>query len=364
MSLRKRFKLAALLLAALTWPAVAPAHQGDENPAPDKAGRVLELIRRTQWPVGDSDRAGGPIVLLVMGDCQTAKQIIDVLEGQVARDRSIVVRPFNPGPAAATPDQASAALKKALSAAHAVYLCAGQQNRLPNLLPLLAEAGVLTISDIPGFIDQGGMACITVRDEKVFLDVDETKLAAARLKLAPPAVDSVPADRGSSIKAGMVLNFIRYADWPDTPDGAPAQPIVLTLVGESPIAVHIRQAMQEQRVRGRPIDVRMLKYPAKAAPDSQESQAFKAQARRAQVVFICDSERDRVESILNDLAGADVLTVSDVGAFAERGGMLGLTIRKERVVFDANPLAIQGTQLKVSSQLLRLARTVKTRGQS
>jgi hypothetical protein len=53
--------------------------------------------------------------------------------------------------------------------------------------------------------------------------------------------------------------------------------------------------------------------------------------------------------------------VSDIEEFAASGGMLGLTIRERRIAFDANEDAVREAGLRVSSQVLRLARTVRSR---
>jgi hypothetical protein len=172
-------------------------------------------------------------------------------------------------------------------------------------------------------------------------------------------------DRAATVKAGMVLNFIRYTEWPPRAFATDQSPIVMTILGDGGIAGSLERTVKNQQVHGRNVEIRSLTYPKLLAGETEVSQdrlrAFRGQLLSSHVVFICDSERDRLKAILQDLDGSDILTVSDLEDFAERGGMLGLAIRSDKVAFDANPGRIQATQLKVSSQLLRLARTVKSR---
>ena len=59
------------------------------------------------------------------------------------------------------------------------------------------------------------------------------------------------------------------------------------------------------------------------------------------------------------MKGAPVLTVGDGDGFARGGGMIGLFVEDGRMRFAINPNAAQRAGLRLSSQLLKLARIVK-----
>lgn len=189
---------------------------------------------------------------------------------------------------------------------------------------------------------------------------------AVALGWATPAPgQSTAEDRASNVKAAMVLNFLRYTEWPERQASA-EDPIVLTLLGTCQIDRSLEEAVSGQRVHGRPILLRRLSIPSPAPnePGGATSQlrAFQEDLQRSNAIFVCDSERAHLAMILEGVSRTDVLTVSDTEGFAERGGMLGLAIRNNRIAFDANTEQIDRAQLKVSSRLLRLAHTVKTKG--
>jgi len=79
------------------------------------------------------------------------------------------------------------------------------------------------------------------------------------------------------------------------------------------------------------------------------------------MMFIAESEERRIPELLRVVKGSPVLTVGDVDGFAEAGGMIGLINADNRVQFEINNEAAQRANLKISSQLLRLARLVKER---
>jgi hypothetical protein len=183
----------------------------------------------------------------------------------------------------------------------------------------------------------------------------------------PQDAKAQEADRASRIKAGMVLNFIRYTDWPGDAFASADSAVVITVLGEGEIRSALEQTLSGQHVHDRPVEIRRLSYPEPPSGGGEipedRLREFIGQLRASHVLFVCSSEQARIGPVLQSVDGSNVLTVSDIDAFATHGGMLGLAIRNDRVAFDANPDQIQETDLKVSSQLLRLAKTVKTRSQ-
>lgn len=74
-----------------------------------------------------------------------------------------------------------------------------------------------------------------------------------------------------------------------------------------------------------------------------------------QIVFISDSEREKIDAILDALAGAKVLTVGESEGFAKRGGVIGFVVDKEQVRFEINTGAARQAGLMLDLRLLKLA---------
>jgi len=175
------------------------------------------------------------------------------------------------------------------------------------------------------------------------------------------------AARVAAIKAGMVVNFLRYTTWPsgsfkDAEDRK--APIVVTLAGDTGFASALADAVRGVTIGGREIELRQVSYPTarrdETAPRQEDIDAYYASLRGSHAVFFGRSESTRVTESLRKLEGADVLTMSDLGGFAEAGGMLGMVVREKRVAIDANEDAVKATALKLSSRLLKLARIVRS----
>jgi hypothetical protein len=147
----------------------------------------------------------------------------------------------------------------------------------------------------------------------------------------------------SQIKASLVLNFARYVEWPEYVFVSPTDPLQVCLLGRDTLGGAL-SALESKQVNARPVRVRI-------AMTADE-------VRGCHVVFISDSEERRIVPLLRGLAERPVLTVSDIGGFAEAGGGIGIVQGDARLQFDVNRRALEQLKLKASSQLLKLARTL------
>jgi len=56
----------------------------------------------------------------------------------------------------------------------------------------------------------------------------------------------------------------------------------------------------------------------------EERQKWAEEVKKCHVLYVDSALKDRVRSILGDVAGAQLLTIGDADDFARRGGMLGI----------------------------------------
>lgn len=190
-------------------------------------------------------------------------------------------------------------------------------------------------------------------------------VAASVLWVGEARGQELDPERVAAVKAGMVVNFVRYTTWPESAFRSERSPIVVTVVGDHHIDEALVAAARGQSKDGRAIEVRRVRYPPPAAgersPRPEDLSAFYRDLKGSHLVYFGESERGRFGEALRELRGADVLTVSSIPGFAESGGMLGFVVRDRRIAFDANHEAIKETGLQVSSQVLKLARIVRPR---
>ena len=145
----------------------------------------------------------------------------------------------------------------------------------------------------------------------------------------------------TQVKAAFLLNFTKYAEWPPVSFATPAAPLKLCIVGRDPFG----DALRPVTVGGRPLNI--------------EREIADDALKTCHIAYITESEDRRLPRILALLQGKPVLTVSDIDGFAENGGMIELVLTDGRVRFDINLAAASTSQLRLSSQLLKLARSVR-----
>jgi hypothetical protein len=145
------------------------------------------------------------------------------------------------------------------------------------------------------------------------------------------------------VKAAFLYNFARFVEWPrDAPgeDGA----FVVTVLGRDPFGSVLDDTLRGKTIDGKRVVVRR-------ALRSED-------VGRSHILFISDSEKDRLPEILKGLDAAPVLTVGEMSQFAERGGVIRFKLDQERIRLEINVAAAERSRLKISSQLLKLARIV------
>jgi hypothetical protein len=160
-----------------------------------------------------------------------------------------------------------------------------------------------------------------------------------------PGVTAAPPVVGEyQVKAAFLLHFTRYVEWPAQGFPAEGEPFVITLLGEDPFGDSLEAALQDRTVRERPLAIRRV--------------ARLEDVGRSQILFIGGSDSEDLPRILRRLDAAPTLTVGESPHFAEQGGMVRFRRDRDRVGFDINVASTERAGLRISSQLLKLARIV------
>lgn len=160
-----------------------------------------------------------------------------------------------------------------------------------------------------------------------------------RLQAAPP-----PGPSEYEIKAAFVFNFAKFVDWPETSFATSAAPFLIGVSSQDSVFSTFEKTLQGKVVRGHPILVLNLKT--------------KEQVGKCHIVFLSEVEGRQTNQWLESLARTPALTVGESNGFASRGGIINFFLLDNQVRFEINRRAAEKAGLKVSSQLLSLARIV------
>ena len=164
--------------------------------------------------------------------------------------------------------------------------------------------------------------------------------SAAALCGASPLPLNAPE---SAVKAAFLAKFAAYVDWPR---GVAAPAFTLCIVGRASLGRLVDQAAAGQILNGQPIVVRHI-------PRIDASSGCR-------VAYLAGSAAQSVDAAIVALRKAAVLTVTD----SESGsvaGMIHFEVVDRRVRFRIDQVQANAAGLTISSKLLALALSVRTK---
>jgi hypothetical protein len=146
------------------------------------------------------------------------------------------------------------------------------------------------------------------------------------------------------IKAAYLYHFAMFVDWPAEAFSNKNSPIIIGIVGTDPFGPALDDTVRDKRIDGRPLVIKRLDW-------TQD-------LRQCHILFLADGSR--ITDVVRRVSGLSVLIVGETQDLASHGAVINFRIEGNRVRFDINVDAAKRSHLTISSQLLNLARIVRT----
>lgn len=150
-----------------------------------------------------------------------------------------------------------------------------------------------------------------------------------------------------AVKAQFFERFTRFVEWPDSPAGGPSS-FTVCLAGSNELAREIQLLAGRLPFKGRPARVRQLGIGPAPEPEG------------CQAIYVSPSAGIYLDELIARTRGRPILTVADTPGFGQRGVMINMLTVDGYIRFEVNDAAARAARLRLSSQLLRLARLVST----
>lgn len=180
------------------------------------------------------------------------------------------------------------------------------------------------------------------------------------------------------VKAAFIYNFMKFTEWPKEAmdlntekEGAENEnselkpPMVIGVVGDNPFEKAF-EPLLDKKIKDR--DLKVVLIPGlgdslKKAPDRSQAveRYFKDNEptlRACHVLFYCNSEKNYLAEHLRKVKETSVLTVGDMENFIEQNGIISFVKENNKIRFEIRLNQAEKQHLKISSQLLKLARRV------
>lgn len=160
-------------------------------------------------------------------------------------------------------------------------------------------------------------------------------LAASLQAVAQPTLEN-------DVKATFLYNFTKFVEWPPSPGD---ETFRVCAVADGAFVASLDRTLTNESIEGR----RLVRVDPRSAEE----------ARRCGILYVGSGYAERGATLLAAVRDLPVLTVGDGPQFLKQGGTIGFFLDNNRVRFDISLRAAQRSGLKVSSKLLRVARTVE-----
>jgi hypothetical protein len=150
------------------------------------------------------------------------------------------------------------------------------------------------------------------------------------------------------LKAAFIGKFVKYVTWPAERLRDGDTPLVVGVVGQDPFGDKLEAAFKNRKPGDRPVLVRRFH-------GLQDLEA-------AHVLFVPAREAERLGEILHATKAAGLLLIGESDDFAALGGVINFYLEGDKLRFEINTESAKRQRLKVSSDLLKLARIVTDKG--
>jgi hypothetical protein len=160
-------------------------------------------------------------------------------------------------------------------------------------------------------------------------------------------ISMAPSGTKDEVEAAYLYDFAKFIRWPKAAAG---QPISLCVLKDEPLASALQRI-----VAGEVVDGRNLR--AKSLNDV-------SQGEDCNILFLGASEDLHVQEDLAVLHHAPVVTVSNDADFLQQGGIIQFAMIGGAVRFSVNLDAARRAGVTLSSQLLKVALSVKGNAQA
>ncbi len=142
-------------------------------------------------------------------------------------------------------------------------------------------------------------------------------------------------------KAIFVRSLIKLSEWPAEAFATNTSPFVVGVLGRNPFG-EWSGVISTNKIRDREVQV-------------HEFSSVEEARKQAHLLFINPADKNTVPALLAQLQGANVLTLSDMDGFVQKGGMVGLAFERKRIIYRVNRRALTGSKVVLPSQVLKLA---------
>ena len=148
----------------------SPAQQPKPSEYQVKAAYLYNFGRFIKWPAGVAAGKGDSFPVCVLGRDPFGPILDSTLAGEALEGKPVVIRRI--------------AKEQDATDCRILFVSSTEERHLKEILAATDQAGVLTVSDIPGFSRRGGMIQFVMEGDRVRFEINLATAESARLVLS------------------------------------------------------------------------------------------------------------------------------------------------------------------------------------
>jgi hypothetical protein len=164
------FLAGAILVLGLAVPLRVHAQSDDSREYQIKAAFLYNFVQFVKWPSSAFAGPEAPFCIGVLGDDPFGSALNATVEGESINGRRFVVL-------------RSSQLDD-LQGCQMIFICRSEEGELSGILAQLKSRQVLTVSDIPGFADEGGDIDFYLSGDKVRFEINPEPARQSGLQIS------------------------------------------------------------------------------------------------------------------------------------------------------------------------------------
>jgi hypothetical protein len=169
-----RFRAARLFLLSLLLLRGGSLADAQEDSQPTeyqiKAAFIFNFAKFVEWPAAAFAKASSPIVVGVLGENPFRDALEKTIKNKTVDEHPVIIREFR-----AATDATNC---------HILFISSSEKAQLPQILKQLNGRNVLTVGEMPGFTETGGMINFVLEGTKIRFQINNDAANSAGLKIS------------------------------------------------------------------------------------------------------------------------------------------------------------------------------------
>lgn len=135
-----------------------------------KAAFLFNFAHFVEWPTNAFPTAESPLIIGVVGNDPFGAVLDEIVRGESVNGHPMIVQRYRRG--------------EEIKTCHILFISASERNQMPEILALLKGRSVLTVGDMEGFAQAGGMIRFLTEKNKIRFRINLEAAKAAHLTIS------------------------------------------------------------------------------------------------------------------------------------------------------------------------------------